>query len=161
MLRNGIPRVCLYFYSTERNSELFSLPRNGWNGIPSVCIYFCFTERNSELFSLPRNGLERNSETPPRDCFYFCSTKQNSKHFSLLRNGSERSSESFLFHGTAAIPPEQTNCSVYSVFLGIIFCRKLPTLPPLSLLYLSYSTLRTGKFYHTVYCVLFSVVFVN
>ncbi len=25
-------------------------------------------------------------------------------------------------------PPEQTNCSVYSVFCGIIFCRKLPNL---------------------------------
>jgi hypothetical protein len=29
MVRNGIPRVCFYFCSTERNSELFSLPRKG------------------------------------------------------------------------------------------------------------------------------------
>jgi hypothetical protein len=34
--------------------------------------------------------------------------------FSLQRNGSERNSESFLFRGTAGIPPEQTNCPVYS-----------------------------------------------
>ncbi len=34
---------------------------------------------------------------------------------------SERNSESFLFRGTAGIPPEQTNCSVYSVFRGVIF----------------------------------------
>ncbi len=47
---------------------------------------------------------------------------------SLPRNDSERNSESFLFRGTAGIPPEQTNFSVYSVFRGIIFCRKLPTL---------------------------------
>jgi hypothetical protein len=32
------------------------------NRIPSVCLYFCSTERNSELFSLPRNGSDRNSE---------------------------------------------------------------------------------------------------
>jgi hypothetical protein len=31
--------------------------------IPKVCFYFCCTERNSELFSLPRNGLERDSES--------------------------------------------------------------------------------------------------
>ncbi len=48
--------------------------------------------------------------------------------FSVPRNGSERNSESFLFRGTAGIPPELTKCSVYSVFRGIIFCRKLPTL---------------------------------
>jgi hypothetical protein len=29
----------------------------------SVCFYFCSTERNFELFSLPRNGSERNSES--------------------------------------------------------------------------------------------------
>jgi hypothetical protein len=29
-----------------------------------------------------------------------------------LWNNSERNSESFLFRGTAGIPPEQTNCSV-------------------------------------------------
>jgi hypothetical protein len=31
-------------------------------GIPRVCFYFCSTERNSELFSLPRKGSERKSE---------------------------------------------------------------------------------------------------
>ncbi len=29
MVRNGIPRICIYFSSTERNSELFSLPQKG------------------------------------------------------------------------------------------------------------------------------------
>ncbi len=33
------------------------------NGIPRVCFYFCSTERNSELFSLPRKGSEGNSES--------------------------------------------------------------------------------------------------
>ena len=74
-------------------------------------------ERNSKLVSLPLNGLEQNSKC----LLLFCSTERNSELFSLPRNGSERNSESFLFHGTAGIPPEQTNCSVYFVFRGIIF----------------------------------------
>jgi hypothetical protein len=81
-------------------SSIF-VPRNG---IPS-----CFLFRG-----IVQNGI-------PRVCFYFCSIVQNSEHFSPLQNGSERNSESFLFRGTAGIPPEQTNCSVYSVFRGIIF----------------------------------------
>ncbi len=36
-VRNGIPRIFIYFGSTERNSELCSLPRKG-------------SERNSEIF---------------------------------------------------------------------------------------------------------------
>jgi hypothetical protein len=54
-------------------------------------------------------------------CFYFCSKEWNSEHFYLLWNGSERNSESFVFRGTAGIPPELTICSVYSVFRGKIF----------------------------------------
>jgi hypothetical protein len=106
-----------YFYknSCSRKHNVFR-PRQLRNGIPRVYFYFCSTERNSELFSLPRNGLEQNYES----CFYFCIMAQNSEHFSPLRNGSERNSESFLFRGTARVPPEQTNCSAYSVFRGII-----------------------------------------
>ncbi len=33
------------------------------NKILKVCFYYCSTERNSELFSLQRNGSERNSES--------------------------------------------------------------------------------------------------
>ncbi len=87
--------------------------------IPSVCFYFCSTEWNSELFSLPLRGMVQNKIT--KVFFYFCSTVQNSEHFSHLWNGTEWNSESFLFCGTAGIPPEQTNCSVYSVFRGINF----------------------------------------
>jgi hypothetical protein len=111
MLRTGIPRACSYFFSTERNSEYFSPLRNG-------------LEQNSGSFlfrGMVQNGI-------PRVCFYFCSMVQDFKYFSPLRNRSERNFENFLFRGTAGIPPEQTNCSVYSIFRGIIFCRKLPTL---------------------------------
>jgi hypothetical protein len=47
--RNGIPS-CFLFRGRV------------WNGIPRVCFYFCSTERNSELLPLPRKGSERNSE---------------------------------------------------------------------------------------------------
>ncbi len=42
MVRNGIPRVCLYFCSTVHNYEHFPLPRNGseWN---SESFLFCGT----------------------------------------------------------------------------------------------------------------------
>ncbi len=39
------------------------LPRNASEQNSDVCFYFCSTERNSELFSLRRNGLEQNSES--------------------------------------------------------------------------------------------------
>ncbi len=49
MLRNVIPSFCL-FRGMDRNR------------IPNVCLNFCSTERNSELFSLLRNGSEWNSK---------------------------------------------------------------------------------------------------
>ncbi len=64
----------------------------------------------------------------PKVCFYFCSMVQNSEHFSLPRNCSERNSESYQFRGTAGIPPEQTNSSVYSDFHGIIFLSEIANL---------------------------------
>jgi hypothetical protein len=48
--RNGIPS-CFLFRGMVRN------------GIPRVCFYFWSKERNSKLFSLPRKGLERNFES--------------------------------------------------------------------------------------------------
>jgi hypothetical protein len=50
----------------------------------------------------------------PRVCYYCYSTVQNSENFYP-----KWMSEKFLFHGTTGIPPEQTNCSVYSAFRGI------------------------------------------
>jgi hypothetical protein len=47
--RNGIPS-CVLFRRRVRNR------------IMGVFFYFCSTERNSELLSLPRKGSERNSE---------------------------------------------------------------------------------------------------
>jgi hypothetical protein len=101
--RNEILGVCFYFFPTEQNSEHFSPLRNG-------------SERNSKSFLFRRMVQNR----IPRFCLYFCSMVQNSEHFSPLRN-----SESFLFHGTAGIPPEHTNCSVYSVFRGKLFLSEI------------------------------------
>jgi hypothetical protein len=108
MLRNRIPGVCFYVFSTEWNSEHFSPLRNG-------------SERNSESF-LFRELVQKRI---PRVCFYFCTVVQSSEHSSPLQNGSGRNSESFLFRGTAGIPPEQTNCSVYSVLHGIVFLSEI------------------------------------
>ncbi len=59
-LRNGIPRIC--FFLVHRNGILSCFLFRGIVGMEFPSIYFCFTERNSEFFSLPRNGLEWNSE---------------------------------------------------------------------------------------------------
>jgi hypothetical protein len=100
-----------------RNSEVYgrvySEARNG---------------RKYEKICFTKNPAPANIKIHLFIYYYFCSMVQNSEHFSLLWNGSERNSEKFLFRVTVGIPPEQTNCSVYSVFRGIIFCRKLPTL---------------------------------
>ncbi len=86
-----------------------------WKGIPN-----CFLFR-----VMVKNGI-------PSVCFQFCSMVQISEHFSPLRNGFGTEFREFSVprnsRNSAGIPPEQTKCSVYSVFSGIIFCRKLPTL---------------------------------
>ncbi len=130
----------------------FPLPRNGLERHSERCLFFCSTERKPELFlfrGMVRNGI-------PRGYFYFWSTGRNSEfflfcgrvrneiligYFYFLIHGTEfrlvfSSAEGFgtefrefLFRGTAGIPSEIIICSVYSVFRGIIFCRKFPTLP--------------------------------
>ncbi len=79
MVRNGIPRICIYFGSTERNSEL-CLRRRVRNRIMGIYFYFWSTEWNSELFSLQRKGSDRNFEI-------FCSAEQPEfRLFRLPRN---------------------------------------------------------------------------
>jgi hypothetical protein len=92
------------------------------NGIPRVCFYFCSKKRNSKLFSLPHFRTEFRE-------FAFIFVPQYTIPSIFLLCGMVRNgSEGFLFRGTAGIPPEQTNCSIYSVYRGKFFCRKLPTL---------------------------------
>jgi hypothetical protein len=112
--------VCTMFLSetaSERNSKsllLFLFHRmefrvvfssGEWLGTrtSSVCFYFCSTEWNYELFSLPQKGSKQNSE--------FASI---GKEFRAFFSSAQ-------FHGTAGIPPEQTNCYAYSNFRTIIF----------------------------------------
>jgi hypothetical protein len=107
-IANRTDRVFLYETYFGREFQEFAsifVPRNG---IPS-----CFFFRG-----IVQNGI-------PRVFFYLCSMLQNSEHFSPLRNGSEQNSESFLFRGTHGTLPEQTNCSVYSVFRRIIFLSEI------------------------------------
>jgi hypothetical protein len=67
-LKVGLPRVC-FFCSTERNSEHFSLPRNGSELNSEGLLLFLFHCTEFQAFSPPRNGSERNSES-----FLFCGT---------------------------------------------------------------------------------------
>jgi hypothetical protein len=106
--RNSESLLLFFFHGTEFRAFFSSAERFG-------------TESESFLFRrMVQNGI-------PRVCLYFCSMVQNSEHSSPLWNGSERNSESFLFRGTAGIPPKQTNRSVYSVFRLKYCWRKLPT----------------------------------
>jgi hypothetical protein len=73
MVRNEIPRICIYFGFTERNSELCSLPQKGSEQNNGSLLLFFSTERNSQLFSLPQKGSERNSVA-------FCSAEQPEFH---------------------------------------------------------------------------------
>ncbi len=97
--------LCLILRTEFRELALLFVPRNG---IPR-CLLF--------------RGMVRNRI--PSVFFYFCSTARNFELFSLLWNGSEWNSESFLFCGTAGIPPEPSNCSVYSIFRGKMFLSEI------------------------------------
>jgi len=119
------------------------------NGILRVCFYFCSTEWNSELFSLPRNCSEWNSEslllflfygTEFPNCFLFCGMVQTKfREFASIFVPQYRIPSIFLLRGTAGNPLEQTTCSVYSVFWGILYCRKLLTLSMLLHMCLTFS----------------------
>jgi hypothetical protein len=109
-------RVCFYFCSTERNSELFSLPLNVSEGNSVSLLLSLFHERNSELFSLSLMGLEWNSESLL--LFLFHGTEFRDVFSPTEGFGTEF--REFLFRGTAGIPSEITICSDYSVFHGII-----------------------------------------
>ncbi len=89
-----------------------------WNKILKVCFYFCSTERNSTLFSLPWNGSERNFESVH---LFFSKIRA---FFSSMEWFGKEFREFFV---------PQTICFVYSVFRGIIFCQKFPTLPSRSI----------------------------
>ncbi len=124
MVRNGIPKVCLYFCSMERNSELFSLPLKGLEGnSESLLLFLCHGMEFRVVFSsaerFGREFREFNSIFGPRNGIpsVFSSAEGFGTEF-----------REFLFHGTAGIPSEITICSVYTVFRGIIFCRKFPNL---------------------------------
>ncbi len=110
--RNGIFRVV--FSSAERVRREFR----------EYASIFVSTERNSEFFSLPLKFSEGNSENLL--LFLFNGTEFRVVCSSAEGLGTEL--RGFLFRGTARIPSEITICSVYSIFRGIIFCRKFPTL---------------------------------
>ncbi len=54
--------ILLFLYPRKGILSCFLFHWSVRKGIPRVSFYFCSTERNSELFSLPRKVSERNSE---------------------------------------------------------------------------------------------------
>jgi len=106
-----------------RHSEVTEvlIPRLVMEGNGMKKISFTKNPAPANTMFSSETASERNSESLL--LFLFHGTE-----FRAFFTSAERNSESFLFCGTAGIPSEQTNCSAYSVFRGIIFCRKLPTL---------------------------------
>jgi hypothetical protein len=51
------------FVPTNGIPSCFLFRQIAWNRIPGVCFYFGSTEPNTKLFSLWRNGSERNTES--------------------------------------------------------------------------------------------------
>jgi hypothetical protein len=99
MVLNGIPTVCFYIFSTERNSE-----------------------RNSELFSLPLKCSEGNSESSLLFLFIRNGIPSCFLFRGRVRNGMPR----FSVPRNSWNSVEITICSVYFVFRGIIFLSEIP-----------------------------------
>jgi hypothetical protein len=98
MARNGIPRVCFYICSTERNSEFLSFPLE------------C-SEGNSErllLFFVQRNGI-------PSSFLFRGRVRNGIPRFSVPRNSRNSVGNNHLFR-------------LFRLPRNCFFCRKLPTL---------------------------------
>ncbi len=57
LVRNGIPRFCIYFGSTERNSELCSLPQKGSEQNNGILLLFLFYETEFRVVFSSAEGL--------------------------------------------------------------------------------------------------------
>jgi hypothetical protein len=107
MVRDGIPTVCFYIFSTERNSELFSLPLKDRKGILRLFFYFCIHGKefrvvfsSAEVFGrefrefasilVQRNGIP--------SCFLFRGRVRNGiPRFSVPRNSRNSVRNNHLF----------------------------------------------------------------
>ncbi len=58
MVRNGIPRVCFYFGSTEQNSELCSLPQKGSEQNYGCLLLFLFHRTEFRVVFSSADGFE-------------------------------------------------------------------------------------------------------
>jgi hypothetical protein len=117
MVLDGIPRVCFYICSTERNSELFSLPLMGSKGNSESMLLILFHGTEFRIVSLPLKCSEGNYES----LLLFLS---NGREFRVVFCSAEEFGTEFRGFSvprTAGIPSEITIRSVYSVFRGIIF----------------------------------------
>jgi hypothetical protein len=99
-----------------------------WFGTASEGIFLFFVARKGIPSCVLFRGKVQNGI--PRICIYFCSTERNIPCCFLFHRRVRNRIPRFLFRRTTRIPSEITICSVYSVFPGIIFCRKFPNLVP-------------------------------
>ncbi len=86
--RNGIPWVCFYFCSTERNSRLVSLPRNcsQWNSESLLLFLFHSIEFLAFFSSVEWFGSEFREISVPRNSRNSAWTNQLFHLFRLPRN---------------------------------------------------------------------------
>ncbi len=131
MVRKGIPTVCFYIFSTEQNSELFSLTLKDSEGNSESMLLFLYPRKGIPSCFLFRWSVLKGI---PRVRFYFCSTERNSELFSLLRKGSERNSEVFCSVEQLEFRRKYPFVPSIPSSAELFFCRKFPTLsaPPVS-----------------------------
>jgi hypothetical protein len=136
---------------SEQNSESLLLFLFLGTEFPEVFASF-FVPCNVILSCFLFRGMVQNRI--PRVCFYFCSMVQNFELFSPLWNGLEGNAESFMFRVMAGTPPEQTNCSLYSVFRGIIFLSEIanPNSLLLHIRFILHLYLGHCSLYYSLYC---------
>jgi hypothetical protein len=90
MVRKGIPTVCFHIFSTERNSELFSLPLKDSEGnsdsmllflYPRKGILSCFLFRGRVRNGIPRFSVPWNSRDSVGNNHLFCLFRLPRKYF--------------------------------------------------------------------------------
>jgi len=109
MVRNGIPRICIYFGSMERNfvSDFLKTYLSvrcwcnhvnvpAWSYIQKTLMTSWKALKKLAGSGSVIQGFSRRVRNRIMGvCFYFCSSERNSELFSLPRKGSERNSEIF------------------------------------------------------------------
>jgi hypothetical protein len=125
MVRNGIPRVCFYFCSTERNSELFSLELKGSEGNSENLLLFWFHGTEFRVLFSSAEGFGREFRE-----FASCFVQRNGIRSSFLFRGRVRNGIPRAFFSVEQPELRRKLPFVPSIpsSVELFFCRKFPTL---------------------------------